>query len=81
MTMARVKVVLLLKMLVPRGTKSIDRCHILYYSRTSVDEGLPVALAFERGVNALNMESNACSWGTPAKADVARAVKQFELSK
>ena len=35
----------------------------------------------ERGVNALNMEAHACSWGTPAKADVERAVKQFELSK
>jgi hypothetical protein len=75
----QVKVVLLLKMLEPRGTKSIDRCHILYYSRTSVDEGL--ALAFERGVEALNLEAHACSWGTPAKADVMRAVKQFELSK
>ena len=35
----------------------------------------------ERGVNALSMEANPCSWGTPAKADVARALKQFQLSK
>ena len=28
----------------------------------------------------LNMESHACTWGTPSAADVQRALKQFESS-
>ena len=34
----------------------------------------------QRGVNALNMESNACHWAVPAASDVQRAVQQYEDS-
>jgi cathepsin X len=34
----------------------------------------------QRGVNALGLEAAKCHWATPAKADVARALEQFEES-
>jgi cathepsin X len=34
----------------------------------------------ERGVDALNMESHYCRWAVPAKADVDRALQQYEAA-